>query len=62
MEVNFTIGAKEYEVPEVITVDRFEKAMAWDLQDLKNIKQKNESGHFEFSPRCRATLVTQLLD
>ena len=38
MEVNFTIGAKEYEVPEVITVDRFEKAMAWDLQDLKNIK------------------------
>lgn len=38
MEVNFTIADREYEVPEVITVDRFEKAMAWDLQDLKNIK------------------------
>lgn len=36
MEFSFTIDTKEYFVPEVITVELFERAMVWDIEDEKN--------------------------
>lgn len=38
MQVNFTIGDKEYKIPEVINLRRFERAIVWDIEDLKNLK------------------------
>lgn len=38
MEFSFTIGANEYTVPDIVTVDLFQKAVSWDLEDIKNHK------------------------
>jgi len=38
MNVNFTIGDKKYVVPERVTCGRFEKAIAWDFEDDKQLK------------------------
>ena len=36
MEFSFTIGTNEYFIPEVVTVELFQKAIAWNLEELKN--------------------------
>ena len=38
MEFSFTIGTNEYTVPEVVTVELFQRAIAWDIEDKKNHK------------------------
>ena len=38
MEFSFTIGTQEYTVPEVITTELFQSAMAWNIEDSKNLK------------------------
>ena len=38
MEFSFTIGTNEYIVPEVVTVELFQRAIAWDIEDEKNHK------------------------
>lgn len=38
MEFSFTIGTNEYSVPEVVTVDLFQRAICWDVEDIKNHK------------------------
>ena len=38
MEFSFRIGTEEYTVPKVITVDLFQRAIAWDIEQEKNIK------------------------
>ena len=38
MEFSFTIGTNEYTVPEVVTVELFQRAVAWDIEDKKNHK------------------------
>ena len=38
MDLQFNIDGKEYSVPEFIDVQTFERAIVWDLEDLKNLK------------------------
>ena len=38
MEFSFTIGTNEYTVPKVVTVELFQRAIAWDIEDKKNHK------------------------
>lgn len=38
MQINFTIGDQTYNVPDVVTLELFEKATAWDIGDLKQLK------------------------
>ena len=38
MKLEFTIGSETYRVPDYITVETFEKAIVWNLDDLKNLK------------------------
>lgn len=37
MEVKFTVGSQEYTMPEYVSLELFERATAWDLNDDKNI-------------------------
>jgi len=37
MKVKFTVGSNEYTMPDYISLELFERAMAWDLQDEKNV-------------------------
>lgn len=38
MEFSFTIGTNEYTVPEVVTVELFQRAISWNIEDKKNHK------------------------
>lgn len=38
MDLSFTIADETYEAPETITLELFEKAIAWDIGEIKNIK------------------------
>lgn len=38
MQISFTIGEQTYNVPDVVTLELFEKANAWDIGDLKMLK------------------------
>lgn len=38
MELQFNIGETEYRVPDYISIRTFEKAIVWDLEDLRNLK------------------------
>lgn len=38
MILEFTINRVTYKVPEIIDIDTFEKAIVWNLDDLKNLK------------------------
>ena len=38
MKLEFNIGANQYKVPDYIDVATFEKAIVWNLEDLKNLK------------------------
>ena len=38
MDLHFSIGPDTYNVPKHITVDVFQRAIAWDLEDAKNLK------------------------
>ena len=37
MEVKFTVGSQEYTMPDYVSLELFERATAWDLNDDKNI-------------------------
>lgn len=37
MEVKFTVGSQEYTMPHYVSLELFERATAWDLNDDKNI-------------------------
>jgi len=38
MEFSFSIGGQDYAIPEVINLQLFERAFAWDITDDKNLK------------------------
>lgn len=38
MEFSFSIGDTVYEIPEVINLQLFERALAWDITEYKNLK------------------------
>jgi hypothetical protein len=38
MKLEFTIGTQTYRVPDFIDVETFERAIVWNLDDLKNLK------------------------
>lgn len=38
MKLEFTIDGETYRVPDYITVEIFERAILWDLEDLNNLK------------------------
>lgn len=38
MQVKFTINDKEWEIPDHVTLKKFERAIVWDIEDLKNLK------------------------
>lgn len=38
MEFSFSIGDNVYEIPEVINLSLFERAIAWDITDIKNLR------------------------
>lgn len=38
MKISFTIGDQTYNVPDAVTLELFEKATTWDINDLKQLK------------------------
>jgi len=38
MDLSFTIGEESFEAPDVITLELFERAIVWDIEELKNLK------------------------
>lgn len=38
MKLEFTIGTETYRVPDYISIETFQKAVVWNIEDLKNLK------------------------